>query len=221
MSKEHYIQFYNWHKEYKEKINEHFPINCNNRYFIPEITNILHNKEVFVDAGAYDGRVSLKFVNITNNQYDSVHCFEPDKHNFNLLKQNTRKIKRLYRHNIILGKKNGKIGFNFNYGYMSNVKKTGQKFDIIKLDSLTIKPTIIKYHLEGYELEAIKGSKEIIEKYRPIIITTAYHTKDGIAKLPLYLINKLRDYSLLWRNHNYMGQGAVIYCIPKERLGNK
>jgi hypothetical protein len=79
-------------------------------------------------------------------------------------------------------------------------------------------PTFIKYHLEGYELEAIKGSLKTITKYRPIVVTTVYHTEEGTYELPIYCMNNFKDYEFLFRNHNYMGTGAVLYCIPKERF---
>jgi len=88
---------------------------------------------------------------------------------------------------------------------------------MISLDSLKLKPTIVKCHIEGMEYLFLKGAKKTIIKNRPIIMITTYHTKDGLYKIPLYLKKICKDYSFYWRNHNYMGQGAVMYCIPKER----
>ena len=219
LSKEHYSQFYHWHSFYDERIKDEYSINCNDRYFIPEILNAIAKGDVFVDVGAYDGRVSLKFKEHVNGEFDSIHCFEPDDHNYDLLENNIKKNDTIYKYKVALGDKNEKLGFNFDYGYMSNMNSKSDKKTIVKtLDSFgSIKPSYIKYHLEGYELEAIRGSLNTIERYRPIIAATTYHSEAGLHVLPLYLFNHLKDYVFMWRNHNYLGQGAVIYCIPKER----
>lgn len=212
-----YLGFFYWHKEYEEWFQ--YSVNCNNRYFIPEITEVLHDQEVFIDGGAYDGRVTEKFIEITGNQFKEIHMFEPQEI---LLKSEilTKQIlSSLYTYPFILGKKHGYVYFNLKQGYLSKVdKKAKDKVCMIKLDSIKyLKPTIIKYHLEGYELNALKGSVKTIKKYRPILMITTYHTKEGLYKIPLWLIKHCKNYIFYWRNHNYMGQGAVMYAIPKER----
>lgn len=211
-----YYSFIHWHIYYTEFLYNQ-TINCNNRYFIPEITSVLHDHEVFVDVGTYDGRVIKKFIENIHSRFNSIYCFEPDLENCFNLSQSIGDIEFLYLYNIALGNKKGYVNFN-NCKYLSKVdKRSKNKVPINKLDNIELTPTFIKYHLEGYELEAIKGSIKTIKKYRPIIAVTTYHTKEGLYKLPLYLIKNLKNYNFYWRNHNYMGQGAVIYCIPKER----
>jgi len=216
-----YHQFFIWHKEYREHYI--YEVECNDRYFISEITSILHNYETFLDVGSYDGRITEKFITIVNNKFNKICCFEPDPINLEKF-QNNSNISNIFNgprcslSSCALGNKNKKIGFKSNYGYLSKIdKKNNYKIQMTQLDSLRIEPTFIKYHLEGYELEAIKGSIKTIKKYRPIIAVTTYHTEEGLYKLPLYLIKNLKDYNFYWRNHNYQGQGAVMYCIPKER----
>jgi FkbM family methyltransferase len=215
-----YSGFCHWHNNYEEWYSNF--VNCNNRYFISEVVSILHDHETFIDAGAYDGRVSKQFIEIVKGNYNEIHCFEPDMQSTFNLAETIGDTRLLYLYNIVLGNKNGMIGFNHGNGYLSKVdKKLKDKVKIMKLDSFKyLEPTFIKYHLEGYELEAIKGSIKTIKKYRPIIAVTTYHTKDGLYKLPLYLIKNLKDYNFYWRNHNYQGQGAVMYCIPNERTKN-
>jgi len=215
-SKMHYANFYDWHNNYEEFVNGDCPICCDDRYFIPEVTSVLHDHEVFVDIGAYDGRVSERFMEIVSNKFKQVYCFEPDvNHYMEIANKNLSVV--VFR--LAFGNKTGQINFNESNTYLSKVdKKSKTKVPITKLDTLkSIKPTVIKYHVEGYELKAIKGSIKTIKKYRPIIAVTTYHTEEGLYKLPLYLIKHLKNYNFYWRNHNYMGQGAVMYCIPKER----
>jgi FkbM family methyltransferase len=221
ISIDHYYSFIHWHTYYTEFVYCK-GFNCNDRYFIPEVTSVLHDHEVFVDAGAYDGRVTKKFIEIVKGKYNQIMCIEPDENNFNLLSNNIDTLYRVSRWKTALGNKNRIILFAKGFNYLSKVdKKSDNQVMIHTLDNwlkaVPIEPTFIKYHLEGYELEAIKGSIKTIKKYRPIVAVTTYHTEEGLYKLPMYLIKNLKDYNFYWRNHNYQGQGAVMYCIPKER----
>jgi FkbM family methyltransferase len=221
-SRAHYVSFLNWHLNYIEDIHPDYSIICNNRYFIPEVINVLHDHETFVDVGAYDGRVTKNFIDIVENKYKFIYCFEPDLENYLKANNNLLNYKNISLSYVGLGNKKGYINFLPNKGYCSKFyKKSKCQEPITKLDYIKdIEPTFIKIHVEGYELEVLKGAINTIKQYRPIIAITTYHTEDGLYKIPLWLIKNCKDYNFYWRNHNYQGQGAVMYCIPKERNKN-
>jgi hypothetical protein len=77
--------------------------------------------------------------------------------------------------------------------------------------------SFLKLHLEGAELEALKGGRELLRRDRPIVAATVYHNDDGIWRTPLWLIETLTDYRFLFRLHSWCGTGAVVYAIPEER----
>ena len=76
---------------------------------------------------------------------------------------------------------------------------------------------MLKIHVEGEEFNILKGSISTIDSYRPIIFITTYHNIDGLIKIPLHLINTLKNYKIYFRLHGWFGCSAVIYCIPIER----
>jgi FkbM family methyltransferase len=215
-SLDHYYSFIHWHQFAEEYLYRSHSINCNDRYFIPEVISVLHDHEIFVDVGAYDGRVSERFIEIVSNKYKSIYCFEPDINHY--MKIVNKKLK-VCEVRCALGNKNGRIAFDESNTYLSKVSKNSKnKVPINKLDDLLNDiSTFIKIHVEGYELKVLKGAIKTIKKYRPIIAVTAYHTEDGLYKIPYYLMNRLTNYRFYWRNHNYQGQGAVLYCVPEER----
>ena len=215
-----YYSFFEWHKNYEEWCA--YCTNCNNRYFIPEIIEILHDHETFIDVGAYDGRVSRKFSDIVKNKYKEIHMFEPQLSCCVPLGEKIEDEKNINLYHTCLGNKNGWIYFNDNHNYLCKPDRKSKKTSAIrKLDTLmklkNIEPNLIKIHVEGYELNVLKGAVKTIKKYRPILMVTTYHTEDGLYKIPLWLIKHCKNYKFHWRNHNYMGQGAVMYAIPKER----
>lgn len=195
-------------------------INTQNRYFIPEVLSVLKDDETFIDVGAYDGRASFEFMEKVNNKFKKIYMFEPDNYNFDLIFKNMFDVisDKIIVSSFALGNRKKKIRFAEGLGFLSKMLKCSKtKKLMISLDSLKLNPTIIKCHIEGMEYLFLKGTKKTIIKNRPIIMITTYHTEDGLYKIPLYLKKICKDYSFYWRNHNYMGQGAVMYCIPRER----
>ncbi|MGN1133070.1 MAG: FkbM family methyltransferase, partial [Oscillospiraceae bacterium] len=50
------------------------------------------NKEIYVDLGAYTGDTVGEFLSHTNNEYDKIYAFEPDKKNFRKCVKNLLKL---------------------------------------------------------------------------------------------------------------------------------
>lgn len=109
--------------------------------------------------------------------------------------------------------------FHAGYGYASQLGANGREsVKVIPLDTY-VRATFVKLHLEGGELDALKGGRQMLQKNRPIIAATVYHNDDGIWRTALWLLKTLPDYRLLFRLHSWCGTGAVIYAIPNERSG--
>ncbi len=221
----HYLQFIAWHAYREEWIFKDAPISNDNRYFIPEIVDILTDNETFIDIGAHHGEVITKFMNITNNNFNKAVAIEPDKENISIFLDTMKERMNDYNISLItkaLGEKQETKKFYHGLGYSSQLSDlSDDNIEVKKLDDLNINPTLIKIHSEGCENEIIKGGLDTIIKNRPIIVTTSYHNRNGLWKLPLTLINSLENYIYYFRLHSWCGTGAVIYAIPKERLNDK
>lgn len=219
ISRIQYTQFLAWRKMRLELLFENIEINTTNRFFIPKITKILTKKEIFVDCGAHIGAVIEKFLQITNNKYDSIYAIEPDKSNFKKLNEKLKIIPNTHPIKYALSNKNSNMNFYDGFGFASKLNKNGKNtIKTVTLDNLNITATFIKLHLEGGELNALTGATNTINKYRPIVVITAYHNSDGIEKIPSFLINNTKKYKLYFRLHSYGGTGAVFYAIPIERI---
>ncbi|PJE67695.1 hypothetical protein COU95_00995 [Candidatus Shapirobacteria bacterium CG10_big_fil_rev_8_21_14_0_10_40_9] len=219
ISRAYYIQFLAWRRLRVELLFENLEINLNNRFFIPEVTDALNESEVFVDGGAHKGFVTEKFLRTVNNKYKAIYAIEPDYANFEILGTQLGDIPNATAIKCALSDKNGEERFYQGFDFASKLSKNGN--DLVRtvmLDSLNIPATFIKMHLEGGELDALKGAVNTIQKYRPIIAVTIYHNSDGAWKIPLFLINNAKNYKYHMRLHSYGGTGAVFYAIPKERI---
>ncbi len=215
----HYLQFLWWRLRRVEKIYDNYPVLSNKKYFKAPCIPKLTDNEVFLDGGAHFGTTIESFIKATNGNFKSVYAIEPDDDNMNILK---KKIEKKYLDktvclDIALSNKDEEVCFVDKLGFASKIDDAGtQKVISKKIDSLNIEPTIIKFHLEGHELKALEGAKETIKKCRPILMVLADHNEDGLYKIA-NLLNNLEEYKLYFYLHDYCGNSATFYAIPKER----
>jgi len=218
ISRAYYLQFLAWRKLRIELLFDNLEINKDNRFFIPEITGALQEDEIFIDCGAHRGVVAEKFLRTVNNKYKAIYAIEPDYANFEILETQLRDIPKTTTIKCALSDKNGEEKFYQGFDFASKLSKLGKdNVKISTLDSLNIPATFIKMHLEGGELDALRGAVNTMQKYRPIITVTIYHNSDGVWKIPLFLVNNTKNYKYYMRLHSWGGTGAVLYAIPEEK----
>ena len=158
------------------------------------------------------------FVAATKGRYRQIVAIEPDTASRAQLTQKAARHSSTEIRSEALSDRNGPVTFHEGLGYASQISPTGQlKIAARTLDSLSLTPTFIKFHLEGGELAALKGTRETMLASRPMIAATVYHNDDGIWHTPRWLMETLPDYRFLFRTHAWCGNGAVIYAIPRER----
>lgn len=219
VSRAHYVQFLAWRKTRVELLFSGIHINNDSRFFIPEISRTFGRNEVFVDCGAHDGSVSEKFSKIIKNKYEAIYAIEPDQTNFKALEKRFAGNSRVKAIRCALSNKESKEKFYEGFGFASRLDDKGKgSAKTIRLDSLNIKATFIKMHLEGKELSALKGAMETLRKFRPIVAATIYHNSDGIFKTPLFFMERMKKYRYYVRLHSWAGTGAVFYAVPEERF---
>ncbi len=221
ISRAHYLQFIAWHSIREEWYFKDAPILFKEKYFIPEITNVLNSHEKFINIGAYDGEFTNKFIKAVDGKFSLIHSFEPDYKNIDkFLKNVNTNLFNIYLIPIFLGNKNEYRKAFVGIDCLSQISELGNKeVQIYKLDDFNkLNPTIIKIHVEGTENDIFNGGIETIIKNRPILMMTIYHNRDGLWKTPINIINSLKDYIYYFRLHLWNGTSGIIYAIPKERL---
>jgi len=197
---------------FKSKINHfEFPIFIE-KYGLSYINSKekLKNSTV-IDCGAYIGDSAFVFEKELNPK--EIICIEPDEKNYEILLENiklnnlTHKIKPV---KIAIGDKETKGNINLigNSGAYILETKEG-KAQISTIDNLVFnrfkiqKVGLIKMDIEGYELLAIKGAKETIEKFKPILIICVYHRGQDFFEIPAYLKEIVPEYKLSFININF------------------
>ena len=143
---------------------------------------IIKPNSCVVDIGANIGSHTLAFSRIVG-EYGHVYAFEPEKNNFYALAGNIaiNNLKNVSAHQMAVGNTSGSINVpvldlekTSNFGSLSLCHQyencSFYPVPLITLDSQN--PTrvdFIKMDIEGMELEALQGSIDSIEKFRPIM----------------------------------------------------
>jgi len=223
ISRSHHLQFIAWHSLREDWHFKDAPVTTGDRYFIHSVLSALHDHEVFVDVGAHHGEVSTTFLQVVNNRFKALWAIEPDQHNLSELRLKIKMQQhgddaKIHILSHAVGELEGNKTFMAGLGYASQFCVFGQsKAEVKSIDQLDLTPSFIKLHLEGWELNALKGSIKTILQHRPLIAATSYHNRLGLWEFPKWLMDHLSDYDFLLRLHSWCGTGAVIYCIPRER----
>jgi FkbM family methyltransferase len=223
VSRAHHLQFLAWRRLREEWTFAAAPIPDCDRFFIPEIAAALSDDEVLIDGGAHHGVVAEAFLRHTKANFRRIVAIEPDPINRARLGENLQRLApgdaRIAIDNYALSDKEDEAVFHSGLDYASQISRTGNmRVKTRTIDALGLSPTLIKLHLEGAELAALKGARQTLLDCRPIVVTTIYHNDDGIWKTAAWLMEALSDYRFLFRNHSWCGTGAVIYAIPLERI---
>ena len=90
--------------------------------------------------------------------------------------------------------------------------------DIYFKNNNILPPDFIKTDIEGAEMSALKGAKETIEKYRPQLAISIYHSDSDFINIPLYLNKTLQDYTFKLGHYSRDNNETVLYAIPDELL---
>lgn len=211
----HYLQFLWWRLKRKEKIAPNYPVLSNKKFFNAPCMPILKDNEKFLDGGAHHGQTILSFLEKTDFKYDTIWAFEPDTNNLKILKENINNNIEIY--DKALWHRCDRLSFQDNFCYASKLSEDGDfEINSVSIDSLEIAPTIIKLHVEGSEYTVLQGAFETIRINRPIVMVLADHSQDGMFNIPHYLA-QFDSYNIYFYLHDFCGNSAVYYAIPKER----
>ena len=175
--------------------------------------------EIFVDAGAYDGLTSLGFINWASKGYEAIKMFEPLKSQCNYINQlcKEQEIKNADVFENAVWNKRERLKFSHN-GTASRINpKYGDWVECIDLDSKVEKATFVKMDVEGAELNAIRGAKNLIKRCKPKLAISVYHKPEDIITIPLEVISILSEYKLWLRHYSTNVYETVLYAIVNNK----
>jgi FkbM family methyltransferase len=175
-----------------------------------------------IDCGACTG-VAIEKLQAAGYAIDSFVAFEPDLDNYEKL---TRKDFRSTRATCLpLGvwSSNTQLRFN-NAGTMgSAIDGSGDTvIQCVSVDSVlrNFVPNLIKFDVEGAEIEALLGLEKTIKSVRPNLCVSLYHTPAHLFEIPLLINSWGLNYKFYIRTHEFNTFGTVLYCLNQDLISN-
>jgi FkbM family methyltransferase len=173
-----------------------------------------YEAEAFVDGGAFDGDT----LRAAPWPLARVWAIEPDPVNIAKLKSHQRA--GLVICETALGGESGSMRFNA-AGTMASARASDGSVEvrISTLDGLLAKetPTFIKLDVEGDELAALEGGKNLLARTKPTVAVCLYHRPEDLWTIPLFLHKLLPDHRFFLRVHALDGFELVVYALPTNR----
>ena len=179
-----------------------------------------------LDIGAYDGDSMKTFYNYCPN-VSKIYAIEPQSNNFEALKNNIKKLN--YSNKVIPIKyaisniDDEKVFIDVQESLSStaqvNIQGENENFIFTKtLDSLYKNENIdlIKMDIEGFEMNALQGAKEIIKNQTPTLILSAYHKNRDIYDFIDFVESLSTDYKLFCFHHPLTHHEIEYYFINKK-----
>jgi FkbM family methyltransferase len=198
------------------------PLVVPHQYFTTTVYN-LHDQEVFVDCGAYDGDTIRDFIDgversTGNRVFRRIYAFEPNKEPLAKLTDCYGSLDSF----VLVGKGvwNQKEALRFSSDRLRSSKVSDSGDVEIILDCLDnmiphSKPTLIKMDVEGAELAALHGARKLISQHAPRIAVCVYHKNDDLITIPNFIKSLDIPYRLYLRAHESKASELVLYGIPK------
>ena len=173
----------------------------------------------FIDGGTFNGD-TIEFFLRKGVIFEAVAAFEPDRENFRALCDTAHKLEgRLGVASYWpcgLGDATSIAQFCAGRDMASVVSGHGDTpVELAALDRALphFRPTFIKLDIEGSELAALRGGREIIQKNQPVLAVCVYHRPEDLWEIPLYLRELLPGHRIALRYHKYYALETVAYAM--------
>ena len=207
---------YEWFwKAYSPVENMYFPDFCN-----------YQTDEVFVDAGAFDGEDTMRFLRRNRYHFKSVYLFEIAPSNVQKIARTLDELDGMDIKQRVqfmpCGLWHNKSQLNFSgeglYAILTPVQLSGKlapqqdSFQVTDLDSAIDTATLIKCEIEGTEMPALEGARGIITKCRPNMAISAYHLSYDIVNIIEFIRNLDLGYRFRIRHHWGSDIRTIVYA---------
>lgn len=176
-------------------------------------------KEIFIDGGGYTGDTIEEFIKWTKGNYQRVYSFEPQKDKSRIIDaklwQWGDKVrffeKGLWSRETQLSFKDGDDMYS---GKIVNSNDGENLIEAVALDEIVKeKVTFLKMDIEGAEIEAIKGARNIIQNDKPRMAVCIYHKPDDLWEIPLLIHEMVPEYKLYIRHMGIRCYGTILYAV--------
>ena len=176
----------------------------------------LQKKDVVVDGGAYCGDTILEMQAYLLGNMQKVYAFEPDDKNYGELQRRFRGNDSIVCLQAGLHDYDGTMGLS-NDGTMGSslTETSAYKIPVLALDGNEMfhDVSVIKMDIEGNELAALHGMRNLIQKNKPNLAICIYHKNEDIVNIWQFFRELKLSYRYYLRQHSRSVEETVFYAV--------
>lgn len=216
-SRKTFLNLLNYKITYKQKYTEE--ILEPTQYFDDEIYTF-PEKYTFVDAGSYIGDTVQSLVE-RDGIPGKIICMDP-------IKQNIDKLQTYIEHNHLdyvdvyecaVSDHKSEEHFEIENSMAARRSETqGQLVLCNSIDNICLdkypKIDVIKMDIEGAEVEALNGARQVIQRDKPVLAICVYHKEDDFYTIPKLIKEIYPEYNLYFRHYELSDEETVCYAVP-------
>ena len=193
------------------------PVFDKRQYFSPGMFE-LSGYESYFDGGAFTGDTIADFLKVSGGAYRRIWAAEPDRSNYQRLKQyiDDEKLSNIVVVNKGLYSFEGRLPFQEEGSMLSMITDASDHYiEVDTIDHITAgEPvTYIKLDVEGAELEALKGAERTVRTCKPVLGISIYHKERDLIDIPAYINYIAPEYSFYFRVHKKLAIDTVLYGV--------
>lgn len=191
------------------------------------LTKRLLDDEIrFLDCGAYNGDTLsslLKVANNINKVVDTVVCFEPEPENFGQLCAKVARLETVKNRIIAIPAAVWSHNTSLNFSSQTDQSTAVLQCDsdqtialqAVSLDDVCfgLKPNFIKMDVEGAELAALHGAKNIIKTFQPNMAISVYHKPEHLWQIAELIDSYNENYRFYLHSHGDFCNEIVLYAV--------
>ncbi|MBQ8409199.1 MAG: FkbM family methyltransferase [Clostridia bacterium] len=180
------------------------------------------------DLGAYNGDTLREITPFAPNLREAI-AFEPDRRNHKKLAEYAEGVEQFMITPLKLAAWSERAILQFdgsgnrNSTLVSDGIAVNKPAKIVEVEADSLDNILggepvdyIKFDVEGSEREAILGSLQTIETYRPALMVSLYHRSEDIFELPLMIHERFPDYKFYIRRREYIPAWDTALIAVKQ-----
>ena len=153
------------------------------------LLSLIRSGDCVIDGGGYVGTVALPLAARVGST-GQIHCFEPDPLNFSRLEQHVRlnSLQNVHCLPLALAERSGHLELvrpwpengggnlvdNGTWGSCSRVRVPSLSLDDWSRREAVQRVDLLKLDLEGYEVRALRGARQLLRRFRPLLFLEAH-----------------------------------------------
>lgn len=174
-----------------------------------------YSDEVFVDAGGFDGDTAQAFAD-RYTDYRKILFFEPSAKNMAAARTRLATYENIAYYPIGLSNTAGILQFNQDAGSASSVSSSGGANIVVDtLDAAVQEPvSFIKMDLEGWEMNALAGARDHIQKSKPKLAIAVYHNSADFRLIYQFIKQFEHQYRIFLRHYTQGWSETIMFFTP-------